>query len=182
MISQSHRRKPNRLKTYDYSENGWYFVTICTKNREECFGNVENGKIILNESGIIVKQQWLWLTKQYNYVTLDEWIIMPNHIHGILVIHNGSKYHVGTSRDLSLQQWDMIKPLSEIVGAFKTTSSKLIHRLGIQIFQWQRSFYDHIIRNENSLFSIREYIHNNPTKWELDENHPNNIKNHHVKT
>ena len=81
-------RKPNRLKNYDYSRNGSYFVTICTKDRINYFGNIKSRKMVLNEYGKIVKQQWLWLQEQYDYVYLDEYTIMPNHMHGILTIDN----------------------------------------------------------------------------------------------
>ena len=187
-------RKLNRLAGFDYSNGGYYFVTICTKNRINCFGNIVNEQMMLNAYGQIVEQQWTWLQKQYKYVSLDEYIIMPNHMHGIVVIdrsvgngrdHSGGNsrdhstensdhsvgnsrdHSLGNSRDCSLRR-EKIKSLSELIGAFKTTSSKLIHRIGLNRFEWQKSFYDHIIRNEISLFNIRKYIKNNPIKWESD--------------
>ena len=159
-------RRHNRMPRYDYSQNGYYFVTICTKDRREWFGNVQNDIMELNEYGQIVKKQWIWLSEQYNYIKLDEFAVMPNHLHGILII-------IGGGRDRPLQK---IKSLSELMGAFKTTSSKLIHMAGLKGFHWQRSFYDHVIRNENELMQIREYILNNPKKQDLD------IENIHVGT
>src|SRR5574344_1605679 len=97
-------RKLNRLKNYDYSKFGYYFVTICTKNFVHVFGKIKNGKIILNDYGEIVKNQWQWLEKQYEYIKLDVFIVMPNHIHGILIIENNAYESVGTSRDLSLER------------------------------------------------------------------------------
>ncbi|MDD4611147.1 MAG: hypothetical protein PHU73_04330 [Patescibacteria group bacterium] len=185
---QNHRnRKLNRLKEYDYSQDGWYFITICVKNRIECFGEIKNGEMKLNECGEIVNQQWLWLEKQYYYVRLDEYVVMPNHCHGILIIDHSRRdrsrpvpttdlspdnLHPDRSRpvpttDLSANDFqpnNKIKSLSELIGAFKTTSSKIIHQNGKEDFAWQRSFYDHIIRNENLLNRIREYIRNNPLK------------------
>jgi len=146
-----------------------YFVTICTKNREHYFGEISDGIMHLNDHGNIIKQQLNWLTEQYKYVNLDCQIIMPNHVHLIVEIIST----VGTGRDLSLPT--KIKPLSELMGAFKTTSSKLIHRFDCNSFSWQRSFYDHIIRNEISLNKIREYIINNPKNWERDRNNAENI-------
>ena len=108
-------RKRNRLQNYDYSHGGYYFVTTSTKHHEEFFGNIENNTMILNEYGEIVQKQWLWLADQYEYIKLDEYIVMPNHCHGIVAIDS-----VGTGRDLSLQ--GKIKSLSELIGAFKTTS------------------------------------------------------------
>ena len=170
-------RKKNRLEDYDYSQEGYYFVTICTKNREECFGKIDNGKIILNRIGNIVKERWLWLSEQYQYVKLDEYIIMPNHLHGIVIIDSSNivKTVVGTGLDLSLQQKTKTLSLSNLIGAFKTTSSISIHESGFNDFQWQRSFYDHIIRNEKSLFNIQKYIQENPAKWELDRNNIENL-------
>ncbi len=177
------QRKLNRMPEFDYSSEGLYFITVCTKDRREYFGMVKNGKMVLNVYGRIVKQQWLWLAKQYSYVKLDEFIVMPNHIHGILVIEEvGTGHDVGTGRDLSLHR-DLslqyhqykIKSLSELIGAFKTTSSKLIHRMGLAEFQWQRSFYDRIIRNQKELNNIRAYIHYNPIKWQRDRNNLNII-------
>ena len=147
-------RKHNRLPGYDYSQAGYYFVTVCTCNHNEWLGKIENDQMVLNGYGKIVKKQLLWLQEQYNYVQLDEFKVMPDHLHGILII-------VGGGRDRPLQK---IKSLSELISAFKTTSSKLIHMAGLKDFRWQRSFYDHIIRNEKELAEIQEYIVNNPKK------------------
>lgn len=111
------------------------------------------------------------MKERYPYVDLDEFIIMPNHIHGIIIINDSS------CRDKSRPvptAGIKIKSLSQLVGAFKTTSSKLIHENGLEKFAWQRSFYDHIIRNEKSLTQIRNYIRYNPMKWGEDRN---NLKN-----
>jgi REP element-mobilizing transposase RayT len=146
------------LQGHDYSREGYYFLTICTQDRREWFGNIENGEMVLNEYGVIVGQQWEWLEKQYGYVQLDQFVVMPNHVHGVLSI-------IGNGRDRSLQK---IKSVSELVGAFKTTSSKLIHHAGLLEFRWQKSFYDQIIRDDWSLNRIREYILNNPLTWADD--------------
>ena len=82
------KRKRNRLQNYDYSDRGWYFVTVCTQNKKEWFGKIDDEEMRINEYGEIVKTQWQWLARQYNYVMLDEFTVMPNHIHGILVIDN----------------------------------------------------------------------------------------------
>jgi len=162
-------RKSNRLKTYDYSQNGIYFVTICTKDKKCYFGKIVNNEIVLNDFGKIIKKQWLWLQDQYDYVYLDEFIIMPNHFHGILEIRSDRSRPVTT---VNAQAHQKIKPLSQLIGAFKTRSSKYIHKQGLDDFQWQRSFYDHIIRKEESLNKIREYIMINPQEWNKDKNNP----------
>jgi putative transposase len=168
------KRKPTRMREYDYSRSGWYFLTLCTKNRIEWFGDVTDGKMILNEYGRVAEEQWLWLARQYDHVKLDEFVIMPNHIHAILVIadegarrDNPGVVPTGYSRRHNL--------LSKSVNAFKTTTSKLIHQHGLSEFVWERSFYDHIIRKDESLRSIREYIANNPIRWHLDRDNPENL-------
>jgi len=171
-------RKLNRLKNFDYSVPGLYFITICVKDRELIFGDVIKGQMILNEYGEIVKQQWLWLEEQYLYINSDEFVIMPNHLHGIITIDDDNvetgRDRVGTGRDLSLRT-PKTKSLSELIGAFKTTSSKLIHRHGLPELQWQRSFYDRIIRDENELNRIKKYIIDNPINWEADRNNKENL-------
>ncbi|MDD5031649.1 MAG: hypothetical protein PHR36_01225 [Patescibacteria group bacterium] len=206
-FKNKYRISSPRLKGYNYSQAGYYFITICTKDRIECFGEIKNGEMVLNKYGQAAEKQWQWLADQYSYVKLDEYIIMPNHVHGILVIDPPNVVNavgtisvgtgrdaasvgtgrdaasvgtgrdaasVGTGRDLSLRDVH-IKSLSDLMGAFKTTSSKLIHQSGFVDFAWQRSFYDHIIRTEKSLSRIREYIYNNPLKWELDRNNSENL-------
>ena len=181
-------RKPNRLKGYDYSSDNLYFITSCVQNRICCFGKIvvvtgrdPSQQMILNEWGAIAENQWYWLSEQYPYVLLHAFIVMPNHIHGIIEINRNN---VGTGRDPSLQQ-PKIKSLSELIGAYKTTVSKQIHLLertdGSQCrdgsrpvpttFAWQRSFYEHIIRDEKSFETISDYILNNPINWEQDNLH-----------
>jgi REP element-mobilizing transposase RayT len=115
----------------------------------------------LNEFGIIAYNQWEWLGNQYPYVHLHSFIVMPNHVHGIIEI-------AGTGRDLSVLESMKIKSLSELIGAYKTTSSKKIHEAGFLNFSWQRSFHDHIIRNEISYERISNYIDTNAERWETD--------------
>jgi REP element-mobilizing transposase RayT len=122
--------------------------------------------MILNEYGKIAENQWYWLGKQYAYVVLHEFVVMPNHIHGILEINR--VVHVGTGGHLSVPEYPKIKSLSELMGAYKTTVSKQIHEAGFPQFAWHRSFYDNIIRNETSHGKISDYIQNNPTQWKND--------------
>ena len=173
-MTQEKNRKSNRLKDYDYSRNGYYFVTICVKDRQELFGTVENNQMILNDLGKIAERCWIDLPNHYMNCALDEFTIMPNHIHGIVVIDDELlTNHVVTG----------LKPvttknhsLSEVIRGFKTFSSRRINELNpALLFRWQRSFYDHIIRNEKSLEKIREYVVYNPLKWELDRNNTENL-------
>ena len=161
-------RKLNRLYGREYLD-GCYFVTVCTKDRKKYFCEEKDGQLFLNEFGKIVEQQWLWLKENYNYIRLYRYVVMPNHFHGLIVIDRmNSGDVVRTGRDLSLQ--NKIKSLSELIGAFKTTSSKLIHRAGLSEFGWQRSFYDRIIRNEKEFDNASDYILNNPLNWHRDRN------------
>ncbi|TMA83997.1 MAG: hypothetical protein E6J74_35035, partial [Deltaproteobacteria bacterium] len=159
-------RKPNRLSTYNYAQPGAYFITTVVNRRQSTFGEIKDGTIQLTPYGEIVVKQWHWLHKRYLQIILDEFVAMPNHFHGIINIR------VGTGRDLSLQSATTdrpkVKTLSELIGAFKTTTSKLIHQAGMTSFQWQRSFYERIVRNEDELFRIREYIQTNPLRWDSD--------------
>lgn len=190
----NHSRKPNRLKGYDYSEDGFYFVTVCPKNRIECFGKIKNERMEYSRYGDIVLKYWQKIPDYYQNVFLDEWVIMPNHIHGIIVIENlvgaeqcsaptveiigtcGVKQcsaHTNTVAAGKNQKYGL---LSKIVKSFKEISLKTIRKnFNDYEFAWQRSFYDHIIRNERELNKIRQYIIDNPLKWELDRNNSGNL-------
>ncbi|MBI4651259.1 transposase [Candidatus Desantisbacteria bacterium] len=161
-------RKNQRLQNYDYSQNGYYFVTICIHDKKEWFGKIENEKTVLNEYGEIVFKCWIDLPEHYKNIKLDEFVIMPNHVHGIVVIDNVGNGLVRNG----------LKPfptnnhgLSEIIRGFKTFSSRRINeKISDDIkFQWQKSFYDHVVRDEKSLHDIRKYIQENPLKWGLDD-------------
>ena len=151
-----------RLKNWNYSTPWWYYITICTKDMRCRFGEVNKGKMILNDLGTIVEQLWMDIPKHYSAVELDYNVIMPNHFHGVVIIND-----VETGPAPSLQ---MKRPaLGNIVGSFKSAVSKWAHKNNYNNFKWQSRFYDHIIRNESDLRRIRTYIQNNPLKWELDE-------------
>lgn len=173
-------RKHNRMKGYDYARDNLYFVTICVDGMICCLGDVEDAvgttrelslrdanpnsiiksaKIMtLNGYGRIVDAQLDWLKDRYQYVEIHAKIVMPNHVHAVIEIN----------RSLVADKNVKIKSLSELIGAFKTTSSKLIHKAEFIEFKWKRSFHDHIIRNDKSYQNIINYIHNNPEKWASD--------------
>jgi putative transposase len=174
-----HNRKRIRLKDFDYSNDGLYYVTICVQDHIKCLGHIKNDKMELNDFGKIVNRQFEWMQNQYPYLKIAEYIVMPDHIHAIIEINrNFINENGGTGRDLSLQnprdlslqqpnipdnpQQIKIKPLPELVGAFKTTSSKKIHESGFADFRWQRSYHERIIRNKIQYTHISEYIRNNP--------------------
>jgi putative transposase len=169
-----HHRRSIRLEGYDYAQDGGYFVTICVFERKHLFGNVVDGEMILNEIGKLVKFTWLDLPRHNKNVELDEYIIMPNHIHGIIIISGaGLPQGAGLERaGLEPAPTDTAgHGLSEIVRQFKTFSAKRVNQInntaGTRL--WQRNYYEHIIRNENDLLQIREYINNNPYNWENDD-------------
>jgi len=147
-------RKNPRLAGYDYSTSNNYFVTTNVKDFVKCFGNIINGEMYLNIYGEIVEKQILWLEQQYSYVKILSFVVMPDHVHFILQIDK--------SKVLMNQK---IKPLPQLLGAFKITSSKLIHRGGYFNFQWHRSFHDRIIRDSFELMRIQDYIYQNPKNW-----------------
>jgi len=160
-------RRSIRIRNFDYS-NGAYFVTLCTHNRTCLFGNVVSSNMELNSIGKIVQHCWKNLPVLYPYVELGEWIVMPNHLHGILVL--------GPSDDISPSVSSKQKTLGSLIGAFKTISSKQIKSMisrnpGTQI--WQRNYYEHIIRGDRTYKLIRQYILDNPTQWDLDPENPN---------
>ena len=184
-------RKRNRLKGYDYTKDGWYFVTICIKNRQFLFGNIDNQKIILNKYGEHTQKCWKDIPSHFPNVRLDEFVVMPNHVHGIIIIDNtknnienkvGNKdfcSNVGNKDFCSLQPWQtkLSKSLSSIIRGFKIGVTKYFKKNQYINFKWQKSFYDHVIRTETSLNNIRNYIKDNPLRWDLekDHNHLSNI-------
>jgi REP element-mobilizing transposase RayT len=166
---EEHHRRSIRLKEYDYSETNWYYVTICSYERKNIFGEIKNSKMILNDYGKIVDDEWLKTKELRKNVDLDDYVIMPNHFQGILIIERrGMMHHTPTDAKYG-------KPisgsLSVIIGSFKASVTrrinKRIHPNMIEV--WQRDFYEHIIRNENDLYNIRKYIELNPLQWEIDE-------------
>ena len=174
------KRKSNRLKNYDYATPGYYFITACCENKLELFGAVINDKMLLNGAGKMVEQTLLEIPDFYRGFSLDTCIIMPNHIHVIIVIQNNKLLINGQAQGPVPTKLS----LSDIIHRFKTISTKKyidgVKNKGWPPFSkkiWQRSFHDHIIRNERSLKKIREYIINNPENWNTDEH---NIKNHKV--
>ena len=168
-----------RLKNWDYGSNAAYFITICTQNRTHFFGHIQQGKMHLSPIGVLADAFWYEIKNREKHIHLDEYVIMPNHIHGILVIDkpdldnctNGSRgvaCNVPTGKN---QYMSAISPkpgsVSTIIRSYKSSVTKHANRLGIP-FGWQPRFYDHIIRNETAWNNIRNYIINNPKKWSED--------------
>jgi len=189
------QRKQTRQPGIDYTQPGFYFVTICTKQKEEILGKVINENMELNDYGRIVHECWLALPDHYRCCRLHEFVIMPNHVHGIIEIVGGSLVwqdsYVGaglkparTLRNEEFKPSRTLKPeesqparsssnrtsLSEIIRALKTFSARSINeKYPDGLFQWQRSFHDRIIRDKGELTAIVRYIIDNPLNWSDDE-------------
>ena len=169
MVEEYPQRKPNRLREYDYSSAGYYFVTVCLKNSKKYFGNIENGNMILSSAGSITKKYWMNIPNHYNSIQLDEFVIMPNHLHGIIIIED-EKLITHNKLSSDNPQHRKHNKLSVIIRTFKTLSKRdIINNSEFKDFDWQRSFYDNVVRNEKALAEIREYIQENPLKWHLDK-------------
>jgi REP element-mobilizing transposase RayT len=177
-------RRSIRLPTQDYAESGAYFITICTHEGKHVFGNVAEGRVYLSYEGRAVSRAWEWLEAQYDYVRLDEWVVMPNHLHGIIVITDGPLKRASPGSDYSENAprtygttvlgggsttagAQRRKPVGRLIGAFKTVSTKRInewrHTPGGRL--WQRNYYDRVVRSDVDMHRIRQYIADNPKHW-----------------
>ncbi len=181
---EKHRRRSTRLSSWDYSWAWWYYVTIVTNNREVILGNVVDDRVQLSRFGAITQKIWLSIPKRYKNIELDSYVVMPNHVHGIIIV-NDERVHpssvVGAIHESPLRGEEYVKQrrkmlLSKIMGWFKMNSAKQINlaRKASGSSVLQRSFHDHIIRNDADLHRIRTYIANNPLQWALDEENPDN--------
>jgi putative transposase len=204
LFNNKYRVESTRLKNWDYGSVGFYFVTICTRNREYFFGDVVDGEVVLSKIGELVAEEWLKTPAVRKNVELDEWIVMPNHVHGVVVIKgNEAGLNVSNPSTHNIRSFTNIKSddgladmkagretrhrrvstkvhlqsgsLGAIVNQFKSVCTRQIRAVKNKEFDWQPRFYDHIIRSERSLKEIQEYIFNNPAKWELDRNNPANL-------
>jgi REP element-mobilizing transposase RayT len=180
-----HHRRSIRLKEYNYSAAGAYFVTFCAFQRECLFGNVVDSEMLVNPYGEIVRECWQRMPAHFPYVEIDEFVVMPNHFHAILLINEsvGAKQSASASplphirESFSLQQGTLPGSLGAILQNFKSVSTRKSNKLrenpGCPI--WQRNYYERVIRDEKELSTAREYIMNNPIQWDLDKNNPKNI-------
>ncbi len=169
----SHRRKLIRLRHYDYSNSGAYFITMCVQNHECLFGNIVDGEMHLNDAGRMVQSLWKALPLFYPGSEIDQFVIMPNHFHGIIVLNDSvGAIHESPLRMTAVERRNMAIP--KMIGRFKMTSSKRINQFrntpGAKV--WQRNYWERVIRNDIELGALREYIVNNPLQWHLDKLNP----------
>jgi putative transposase len=158
-------RRTIRIAHFDYATPGYYFVTICSHLKRCHFGEIRNGNLAAAHLGVIVSDAWISLPQLHPSIGLDEWVLMPNHLHGIIYIQETINK-------------ECPNPLGQIICTFKsrvtTNARKILNRPGLKV--WQRNYWERVIRNESELDITREYIRNNPAKWELDKLNPNSLR------
>jgi putative transposase len=192
---EKHKRQSLRLKGYDYTKRGAYYVTICTQKRQCLLGTINDGKMVLNHAGEMVQKIWNNLSIRCPEIVIDEFIIMPNHVHVIIFIVGAplvgahsveswmcDKDRAGTD-DRAGTRPAPTSSMGDVVGIFKSIST---HQYSMNVNAnnwpafpgklWQRNYYERIIRNDDELIRIREYILNNPQQWDYEDNNPQNLK------
>ncbi len=175
--NKKYRTQSTRLQHWDYGNNAAYFITICCKSRVCYFGDVEENQCYLSAIGNIAETFWQEIPAHFSFVQLGCFVVMPNHVHGIIIIDKPLDHHletrqclVSTTRPIGSQRFQNQgkNTLSSIVGSYKSVVTKHARKLNAN-FAWQSRFYDHIIRNEQSFQTISDYILNNPTNWARDD-------------
>jgi putative transposase len=172
-----------RLEGRNYAENGSYFVTTCTKGRAPWFGDIRNGQMFLSDIGRVVDEYWKQISIIRPFITLDDYVVMPDHVHGIICIRHvetpqwgvsteNQNRHPGVSTDNPHHRLEW-KPhsLGSIINQFKSACTKRIRTTIEPDFAWQPRFHDRVIRSHDELCAIREYIRRNPEHWGLDDNY-----------
>lgn len=193
-FKNKYRIPSTRLQTWDYSKNGAYFITICTQNQEHFFGNIQNGTMQLSEIGKLAEKYWLEIPKHFPFIELGNFVVMPNHFHGMLIINNISN-SVETrfiasnngNENIDNNETRLIASLQENVGGFSGEKNPMLNENISKIilwykgrcsfeckkinsnFAWQSRFHDHIIRNSKSFEIIQNYIFENPLNWKDDK-------------
>ena len=172
LFKDKYRIESTRLRNWDYRSAGVYFVTICAKNREPVFGSIKDGDMHLSAAGEIAAQCWVAIPAHFAGVELDEFVIMPDHVHGMIVLTN---MVVETLHATSLHATSPQKTMADIspkpgalgvvVRSYKSAVSRLVRRAGVE-FAWQERYWDHIVRDDSEFGRIQIYIINNPVKWE----------------
>ena len=201
LFKNKYRVESTRLPNRDYSQNGWYFVTICTYEREWLFGDVINGQVHLSEIGKIAKKFWVEIPQHSQHTYIDAYVIMPNHVHGIIIIDNPECREISESKDVTQCRdvpWNVsttsgddfddtdvyrnlskISPkagsLSVVIRSYKAAVTRWCNMNGYSNFAWQQRFFDKIIRADGSVDKIREYMINNPLKWEYENNNSSGL-------
>jgi putative transposase len=173
-----HHRRSIRLKNYDYTQEGAYFITICTQDRQCIFGDIKKGEMQLNLLGTIADKYWQEIPQHFPHIKLDVFVVMPNHVHGILWIVKR------IARETKTKDYGKMTPgsISTVIRSYKSAVTKKINLICNQkgmASVWQRNFYEHINRDEESLSEIRKYILNNPLDWDNDDENIGELSHEH---
>jgi REP element-mobilizing transposase RayT len=177
LYKNKYRIESARLNKWDYSSNGCYFITICTIGRQYFLGTINGEEMVLSDIGKVAEKYWCEIPDHFPIARLDKWVIMPNHIHGIIGIRKASCgdkavpcLYENNKNPISRFQNQGKGTISAIIGSFKSICTKTINKSQNKIrFAWQPRFYDHVIRDENELNRIRKYIVKNPLNWNIDD-------------
>jgi len=181
LTNPTHVRRSIRVRDYDYSQSGAYFITLCTKDRKCLLGEVVNGMVELTEIGRLVESVWLETATMRTRIELDAYVVMPNHFHAIFFIHDesgrtGATHRVAPTKNHSGPAGKPCRPTGPVPGSvgavmaqFKSLVTKRLNQTRPDLGSvWQRNYYEHVIRDEKSLHRIREYIATNALRWDLD--------------
>jgi putative transposase len=170
LFQDRYRVESARLVDWDYSSRGWYFVTLCTRNKECSLAHSVNGEIVLSDAGVIAEIEMKAISIHYSNVIIDRFVVMPNHVHTIVVIDG---------RHLHSPEHGVFPPtqthhpsISAVIGGYKAGVTRRCHSQGIQDFWWQSRFHDRILRSNVSVNAVRDYIDRNPQNWLEDPNNP----------
>lgn len=171
------RRRSIRLQGFDYGQPGYYFITVTTHHMKCIFGHVAHEMCVLNQYGSIVRECWLQVPSIHPYVELDDFIVMPNHLHAILVLTTecNDRFHDGNRQRAGLDLNPMAHTVGSIIRGFKAGVTSRMFTAGYSGKVWHRNYWEHVIRDEEPLQEIRSYIQNNPLKWETDRLHSNEL-------
>jgi putative transposase len=172
LFQNQYRVESTRLADWDYASRGWYFVTLCTRDKKCSLGHPVNGAIMLSDAGIIAETEIKAIPSHYENVTIDRYAVMPNHLHAIIVIEADRAYSPVEARLAASPARAHGQSLSTIVGSYKAGVSRVCHANGLPGFAWQARFHDHILRSNVSLNAVRDYIDQNPQNWLLDPDNP----------
>ena len=166
-----YRIESTRLRDWDYGSPGWYFVTLCTKDKKCFLGHAVDGQIVLSAAGVVAETEMKTICTHKKNVMIDRYVVMPNHVHAIIVIEGNHPYST-VETGLAPSPTGACMRLSNIVGGYKAGVSRICHAKGLLGFAWQERFHDHILRSNASVNAVRDYIDRNPQNWLADPDNP----------
>ena len=187
MSTYEPRRRTIRLRDFNYRQPGFYFITTCVENHKIMFGTIANDKMHLNRNGLIVEQVWRRLPQRFPGIELDQYVVMPNHMHGIIILQDEQpilyrKVHIervperfNATVQNAARPYKQMPDLGQMIRSFKAEVSYRIHRTGNPGFTWQKRYYESVLSDEKALEFTRLYIVNNPARWALDKLYQENL-------